>query len=1005
VQRLLEDKLKMSLLLPVGGAAILAFTSPALATNYNVSDADQLAAAIHSVNTTPGTNDTIIINPGSTIALNNDLETISNNVSIVGGNDVTIDGGGVHRGFQVGDGAAVTVNIQDVTIQNTVAQGGNGVDGGGGGAGLGGALFINNNANVIINNVTFDSNYAIGGNGGAVNPNNAGGGGGANANAATDISGDGGGASGIDNGHGADSEGATSPQDATGQNGADGGGGGGAYSDSDLSGLGDDASATSTGGTGGYGGGGGAAVAFAEAGQGGTAEAKAIGGDGGYGGGGGSATATTQIGDTGGGGEPTNTAGDGGYGGGDAGTGGGGGAGFGGAIFVREGGSLTIQGGTSIDGGSTTAGSGGGSGGAGLSAGSGIFLNGNNVTFDIGDDINAFVKNDIADSSDGGDDPETGAGGITKEGAGTLVVSGTNTYTGTTTINDGTLQQDGTTDSAFIVNYNLDGIGTINNSITVNAGGQVSGGSLVGDAPNPLGTLNANSITFDPNAYYGVTLDQNGSNSKLNLNGNADLGGASVFLGGDSTFSLGTSYNILHAGSLTNSFNPDVLTGLSTIQATLSQLNNQDVFLKITTQVSGIDGTINEENLADNLDDLSNNGSLPDDLNDLIIDLATQTGTSNSLAPLDPYLGDVYSAFDSLGYWQSNRFINRLVNHLNRDESNTNWARSFALNGENGLNGVGSQMAMLRQLVAAQPNPVAANSANGGMWGNGDSAARNSGVWGAIYGDRLNTDEDSALGSPDWSASNKGVALGYGISRDGVSYGLALGYHDANLDFSNRDADGDSDGWDFGLYAGRERNDWYVNGALTYNTNSNNLSRTDGLGEHKSDFNSNSIAAMVEVGKHYAIGDKESKVNTATPYLSLLAMHYSRDDISESGPGVGLNVDDASRNFLTTNLGARFDHKFVDDAGNNKGGVMAGLSWIHQFGDTDMPVNSQFQGAPIGSGTFRVYGTPLSKNALGLDLGGYGKLSENLLGFLNYHGSFGGNEKLHSITAGVEYVF
>jgi len=1003
VKLLLQKKLKMSILLPIGGAALLAAASPALAGNYTVSNAAELANDIALINGSSDTSNTITITSGFT--LDSDIPSINKNVDIIG-NGVIISGGEAYRGFQVGDGTnSVNVSIQNVTIKDTVAQGGDGVYGGGGGAGLGGALFVNKNANVTINNVTFDSNAAKGGSGGSLDPNYAGGGGGTAANAPTPVSTGGGNGGGITGGLGADKE-DSSPQTATGTGGTDGGGGGGAFSDSYPSAA--DATASSTGGTGGYGGGGGAAVAYAEADTGQNANATATGGEGGYGGGGGSASATTAIGGDDGGSSNTHS-GDGGYGGGAAssgiGGGGGGGAGFGGAIFVRQGGNLTIEGTTSFDGGSTTSGDGGGNGASGSNAGSAMFLNGNNVTFNIDDNINAFVKDDIADSSDGGVNPETGAGSITKEGFGTLVFSGTNTYTGTTTVDEGTVQQDGSTDASFIVNYTLDGNGTINNSVTVNGGGLVSGGSLVGDAPNPLGTLQMNSITFDPDAYYGVTLDQNGSNSKLDVTNTAGLGGANVILSGNSTFSLGTAYNILHAGSLTGSFNPTVSTGLSTLQAAIWQQNNQDVYLEVTTQVSNLDGTINEENLADNLDDLSNNGPLPDDLNDLIIDLAVQTGTDNSLAPLDPYLGDVYSTFDSLGYWQSNRFINRLISRLNEDGTNTNWARSFALNGADGLNGVGSQMAMLRQLVTSQPNQIAANSANGGMWGNGDSAASNNGVWGAVYGDHLNTDTDSVLGSPDWSANNKGVALGYDISKNGVNYGLALGYHDANLDFSNRAADGDSDGWDFGLYAGREKNDWYANGALTYNTNSNSLSRTDGLGEHNSDFDSDSIAAMLEVGKHYVLGKRDQKQNTATPYLSLLAMHYSRDSLRESGSGVGLDVDDSSRNFFTTNLGVRFDHKFVDDAGNNKGGVMAGLSWIHQFGNTDMPVDSQFQGAPIGSGTFRVYGTPLSKNALGLDLGGYGQLNKNLLGFLNYHGSFGGNEKLNSITAGVAYTF
>jgi len=115
---------------------------------------------------------------GSAISLASDLPMIFNNTDIdasVLPSPVTISGGG-HRMFLVSglpdstvlpkpdpDGAqAITVNLNNLTLQNGKAQGGNGA---GGGLGAGGALFVNKNATVNLAQVNFSGNSAVGGDG------------------------------------------------------------------------------------------------------------------------------------------------------------------------------------------------------------------------------------------------------------------------------------------------------------------------------------------------------------------------------------------------------------------------------------------------------------------------------------------------------------------------------------------------------------------------------------------------------------------------------------------------------------------------------------------------------------------------------------------------------------------------------------------------------------------------------------------------------------------------
>ena len=132
-----------------------------------VASASDLVNALTTIDTTPGPY-TVNITADITLASGTTLPAITGSANIVtiNGANHTVDGGSVQRGFFVYQG---TVAINDLTIQNTVAQGGTGGGGsarGGGGAGLGGALFVASGASLSVNNVALTGNSALGGAGG-----------------------------------------------------------------------------------------------------------------------------------------------------------------------------------------------------------------------------------------------------------------------------------------------------------------------------------------------------------------------------------------------------------------------------------------------------------------------------------------------------------------------------------------------------------------------------------------------------------------------------------------------------------------------------------------------------------------------------------------------------------------------------------------------------------------------------------------------------------------------
>jgi hypothetical protein len=97
--------------------------------------------------------------PGGLYVINSSTADVT-----INGSGYFLSGGGVDGGFGVMSSKLVT--IQNLTIEDTVAQGGNATGSGGGGAGLGGGLFVGAAADVLLNNVLFNQDRAVGGAGG-----------------------------------------------------------------------------------------------------------------------------------------------------------------------------------------------------------------------------------------------------------------------------------------------------------------------------------------------------------------------------------------------------------------------------------------------------------------------------------------------------------------------------------------------------------------------------------------------------------------------------------------------------------------------------------------------------------------------------------------------------------------------------------------------------------------------------------------------------------------------
>jgi Hint domain len=429
--------------------------------------------------------------------------------------------------------------------------------GGGGGAGLGGGLFVAAGADVTLNAVTFANDAAMGGAGGARTSASAnggfGGGGGlggaGGTGGATNTYGGGGGIgltatgsalgsganggagivsgsqnAGNGNGIGLNSNGGAAGGGGGGGSRLGGGGGGGIGG-----GAGQVAGAAGTGGLGGFGGGGGGGFN--------------VGGAGGFGGGGGAGYYSGGAGGFGGGGGGFLGGGDGqfaigggagGFGGGNGGAGtpqsggdSGGGLGAGGAIFVQQGGTVVIQGGTE-SGGSVAGGAAGGSTGtAGSAFGAGIFLQGNEtlILAPLAGQTLAIADVIADQTGSGGTGANAGAGRIVVQGAGSVTLSAANTFTGGIDLAGGTL---------VLANAAAAGSGAIafTGAATLEIGAFIPSNSITGFAAG-------DTVDFIAIAPTALSVINNGTDTVLSVinNGTDTMIGGVTFSGVYSTTS------------------------------------------------------------------------------------------------------------------------------------------------------------------------------------------------------------------------------------------------------------------------------------------------------------------------------------------------------------------------------------------------------------------------------------------------------------------------------------
>lgn len=562
----------------------------------------------------------------------------------------------------------------------------------------------------------------------------------------------------------------------------------------------------------------------------------------------------------------------------------------------------------------------------------------------------------------------SGAGGLTKSGAGTLNLTGTHTYTGPTNVNGGTLAANGTLASVVTVNNGgtLGGTGTIGGA-DIRAGGTFAPGNSIGT------TTVAGNVSFAAGSTYIVEADAAGNADRINATGAATLGGGTVQVqAAAGNYQRDTTYTILNAaGGVTGRFDT-VTSNLAFLEPTLAYDPN-NVLLTLTRNtvaLSEVAVTPNQRAVAGYLEQVAADpgaAALMAQVEGLSEEQARAAFTSIG--------GDSLSALATASMSESRRFLRLLGGRLTNPGAGT----GFAYSGVQLASGYG-------------------RAGDGATMGAGpaDGPASGRGFWAQATGSRGNMDGDGNASGFDWNGSTFAVGLDTELSR-GTIVGAAFGYGQSNVDL-DAGGSGKVQSPRFALYGSRESGPWTFRGAAAYADQDFDSRRNITVGANTSTATGShggkewSFSADAEYT--FAMGSYQLR-----PLAGLVYVNLKEDAYTESGSNAALAVSGRTTESITSLLGLRF----VRSMGS--GIFEARAVWSHEFGDTDPAISGRLATVPAGP-SFTVVGVPIERDALTLGTGFSGQAARNLYLYADFNVELrGSGQSQYAAMGGLRYSF
>jgi fibronectin-binding autotransporter adhesin len=525
----------------------------------------------------------------------------------------------------------------------------------------------------------------------------------------------------------------------------------------------------------------------------------------------------------------------------------------------------------------------------------------------------------------------SGSGSVAQAGTGTLILSAANSYTGATNVNAGTLNVTGTIASSNIAVANgaiLSGTGRVG-STTIASGGTLTPGSS--SAPGAL-AVNG-SLTLASGATY-LDAVTPAAASLTNVSGTASLNGSFAASLSSGTYTVGQRYTVLTAaGGIGGTFASFTTVGVpSYVKGRLSYDAN-NVYLNL-------------------------------DPNALAPQLSNATGNQHTVVTtVDAAVaaGNVPPAGFVALYGLSGSALNSALDQISGQV------------GPNTVNAVGQGFLSFMSMTASGGSGATGSFAPGSAYGAADAphraqlGARETRVWGAVYGGHVGLSGDAASGAAGLSSNNVGLIGGADMQvSDGFLAGVTLGLGRQN--FRSGNGSGDSDDIMIGLYGRAAAGAAYVAASFGLGWHQIKTQRvitisgTDVL-QGKQD--ADDFGGRIETGWHLPLDD----TYTVTPYAAFAGESFENPAYGETALSGASTFALAYAAQTTTlgrsELGAHLDRSYALEQGSLRADVRA--AWAHQLDDLPF-TQASFVNLP--GAAFQVAGVrPASDTALlGLDL-------------------------------------
>ncbi len=582
----------------------------------------------------------------------------------------------------------------------------------------------------------------------------------------------------------------------------------------------------------------------------------------------------------------------------------------------------------------------------------------------------------------------TGPGGLTKTGAGSLVLNGANTYSGITDVAQGTLilGETAANNGAFV-----SGDAVIRSGATLAGHGSVGGdltnsGSL--SPGNPAGDHAVFTIHGDYTQTAGGTLrmdvdPQNATGDLLAVGGIARLDGGLIINPANQT-AWHTKQIIVDAAGGVSGIFATVEDNSATLD-TVARYDANTVYIDVyrnnvvfETEVPGL--TENQESTAGALDQLPTG--------DPIRQAVLEAGEENAPSSLDALSGEIHA--DAGSALLASERVTRLVmsgNIRNR------------INGDSSRNG---------PAPVPEMRPPPADSKSGMPYEEpatepmADAPARRYHLWGELVADDLTLDGDGNAATTEQSLA--GIYAGVNIPlANGWETGIAYGHTEADLDVRDRNSSAEIGN---NVLAGTIGRSWqhgdnainfFLGGSYTRSDVSTKRHVSVGpLNETLvADYDADSAQLFTEVGYEMKAGRR----GVLEPFLGLGYAAVRGDGYREKGGIAALEGDGIEADEFNTTLGMRFRQGF--DVGRLPAWVRAGAGWQHSFGDGQGTTDHSFSVGP----DFHIKGSPLDKDSAVIDLGAGVRLTDSLGIGATYDGRFSENNSENTYRLNLDWKF